>query len=58
MALGPGKPDIPFTHLQVAQNETISGGEASEFWGGPNPYGPLTSTPFTPSLRSPAHFFS
>ena len=36
-----------------------SGGEASEFWGGggANPYAPLTSTPLTPSLRSPVHFF-
>ena len=26
----------------------VSGGEASEFWGGPNPYAPLTSTPLYP----------
>ena len=39
------------------KNDSSNGGEASEFWGGPNPYAPLTSTPFTPSLRSPAHFF-
>ena len=25
-----------------------NGGEASEFWGGPNPYVPLTSTPLYP----------